>query len=148
MQDGWVLLFLWIFKRVGKRTLLYSGCWVTGPQWQEALLVKWQREGETESEREGWRRDRDMRVCGIWKELLLAVLDIYSFLTQWGVWRSRPAMFLMLQRGLGAFFCTCPSLESVWMREHILRPNLLLIEGNLFWDLIYNTIVNKLQVNR
>lgn len=38
--------------------------------------------------------------------------------------------------------------SGVWMQEHILRPNLLLIEGNLFWDLIYNTIVNKLQVNR
>ena len=95
-QDGWVrapvLLFLWIFKRVGKRTVLYSGCWVTGPQWQEALLVKWQIEIERKGE-----RDACVCVCGIWKELLLAVLDIYSFLKQWGVWWKKPVMFLMLQ---------------------------------------------------
>lgn len=64
---------------------------------------------EREKERETWRGEGDMPVCGIWKELLLAVLDIYSFLKQCGVWRKRPVVFLMLQWEQGAFFCTCPN---------------------------------------
>ena len=66
------------------------------------------RKREWEWDVEGRARggERYACVCGIWKELLLAVLDIYSFLKQWGVWRRRPAMFSLLQLEQGAFFCT------------------------------------------
>lgn len=71
----------------------------------------------TERERErgrgrGRERERERCMCGIWKELLLAVLDIYSFLKQWGVW-WKEASYATLRTG-SILLHSSPADCSLW----------------------------------